>query len=79
MVCIDSPAAGRMADAAQRPPADRIAANEDFNRFESERRDQVRLIAMDTFTGQIRGSRAFALQSGVVPGNIAALADGTLV
>jgi outer membrane protein assembly factor BamB len=60
-------------------PADRIAANEDFTVLKLSDDTSVRLIAMDTFTGQIRGSRGFPLTTGVVPGNIALSADGTLV
>ena len=36
-----------------------IAANEDFTVLKVSNETSVRLIAMDTFTGQIRGTRSF--------------------
>ena len=60
-------------------PADRIVANEDFTVVKVSDETAVRLVAMDTFTGQIRGTRGFTVQSGVVPGNIALSAEGVLV
>lgn len=58
---------------------DRLVATEDFTVAKVADETAVRLIALDTVTGQIRGSEAFALVQGQLPCNVALSADGTLV
>jgi outer membrane protein assembly factor BamB/tetratricopeptide (TPR) repeat protein len=60
-------------------PAERLVANEDFTVLKLSDEANVRLVAMDTVTGQIRGVKAYLIQPGEVPLNIALAADGTLV
>lgn len=58
----------------------RLVANEDFAVALASDGDTVRLVAIDTFSGDLRGSRGFADgPSHVVPVNLALSADGTLV
>ncbi len=58
---------------------DRLCANEDFTVVKVSDDTTVRLVAMDTFTGQVLGSKTFVAQNGLVPVNLALSADGTLV
>lgn len=58
---------------------DRLVATEDFTVAKVADDTAVRLIALDTVTGQIRGSEAFAVVQGQLPCNVALSADGTLV
>ena len=58
---------------------DRVAATEDFTVAKCSDEAAVRLIALDTFTGQHVGTKTFPAQTGVVPMNLALSPDGTLV
>ncbi len=58
---------------------DRVAATEDFTAVKATDDAGVRLVALDTFTGQIRGTKTFNVQTGLTPVNIPLAADGTLV
>ena len=58
---------------------DRLCANEDFTVVKVSDDTTVKLAAMDTFTGQMLGSKTFIAQNGLVPVNLALSADGTLV
>lgn len=60
-------------------PFDRLVANEDFTVAKVSDEAAVRLIVMDTVTGQIRGVQSFPAQQPQVPCNVALSADGTLV
>jgi len=60
-------------------PLDRIVANDDFTVVRLTDDTAVRLAALDTATGEIRGSKSFSAQNGNVPINMALAADGTLV
>lgn len=60
-------------------PVDRLLANEDFTVLKMEDDFGIRLVVLETFTGHIRGSKEFPLQSGSVPQNVALSPDGTLV
>jgi outer membrane protein assembly factor BamB len=58
---------------------DRVIGNEDFTVVRVSDETTVRLIAMDTVTGQVRGAKPFNSQTGLVPCNMALSPDGTLV
>jgi outer membrane protein assembly factor BamB len=58
---------------------DRVVANEDFTVLKTSDETSVRITVMDTYTGQIRGTRPFSIATGIVPLNIALAPDGTLV
>ena len=61
-------------------PIDRVVANEDFTVARVSDSSSVRLIALDTFSGETRGSTSFPLNDNpMVPVNMALSADGTLV
>jgi outer membrane protein assembly factor BamB len=61
-------------------PISRLIANEDFAVALFPDGDAVRLVAVDSFSGEMRGSRSFVGgQSQYVPINLALAADGTLV
>lgn len=59
-------------------PLDRVVANDDFTVVRLSDDTAVRLAALDTATGEIRGSKSFSTQNGNVPINMALTADGTL-
>lgn len=56
---------------------DRMVANDDFTVARVSTDSSVRLVAVDTFSGEIHGSKDFDLQQ--APVNMALAADGTLV
>jgi outer membrane protein assembly factor BamB len=58
---------------------DRVVATEDFAVARASDESTVRLIVLDTFTGQHIGTKPFAVQPSIVPMNLALSADGTLV
>jgi outer membrane protein assembly factor BamB len=58
---------------------DRVVATEDFVVVRTSDPNTVRLVVLDTFTGQHIGTKPFAVQPGMVPMNMALSADGTLV
>jgi len=59
---------------------DRVVASEDFTVVRAGDDASIRLIALDTFTGQPLGApKTFSPQMGLVPMNLALSADGTLV
>jgi hypothetical protein len=61
-------------------PLDRVVASEDFTVVRASDDVSIRLIALDTFTGQPLGApKTFSPQMGLVPMNLALSADGTLV
>jgi outer membrane protein assembly factor BamB/tetratricopeptide (TPR) repeat protein len=60
-------------------PLNRIVANDDFTVVRLTDDTAVRLAALDTATGEIRGSKSFSAQNGNVPVNLALAPDGTLV
>src|SRR5205807_3822988 len=60
-------------------PADRLLANEEFTVLKTSDESTVRLVVLETYTGHIRGTKEFPLQSGSVPQNVALSPDGTLV
>jgi len=60
-------------------PADRLLANEDFTVLKIADETTVRLVVLATYTGHIKGTKEFPLQSGSVPQNVALSPDGTLV
>jgi outer membrane protein assembly factor BamB len=61
-------------------PIDRLVANEDFTVARVSDSTSVRLVALDTFSGETRGSKSFPLSdNSLVPVNMALSADGTLV
>jgi hypothetical protein len=60
-------------------PLDRVVATEDFAVARTSDETHVRLVALDTFTGQHLGTKPFPSQSGLVPMNMALSPDGTLV
>jgi outer membrane protein assembly factor BamB/tetratricopeptide (TPR) repeat protein len=61
-------------------PIERLVANEDFAVALAPDGDTVRLVAMDTFSGDPRGSRNFVSgPNQFTPVNMALSADGTLV
>jgi hypothetical protein len=61
-------------------PLDRLVATEDFAVVRASDDTGIRLIAMDTFTGQLLGPpKAFSPQNGLVPMNLSLSPDGTLV
>ena len=60
-------------------PVDRLVANEDFAVVRVGDDSTVRIAAFDTATGQMRCTRSWVVQSGMVPVNLALAADGTLV
>lgn len=61
-------------------PLDRVVATEDFTVVRCSDDANIRLIALDTFTGQPLGTpKNFSPQNGLVPMNLALSADGTLV
>ena len=58
---------------------DRLVANEEFAVARVTDDTSVRLVALDSFTGQVRGTKAFSPQVNLAPQNLALSADGTLV
>jgi outer membrane protein assembly factor BamB len=60
-------------------PADRLVANDDFTVVKVSDATSVRLVCLDTVSGQIRGTKSFSLGNGDFPVNLALSADGTLV
>jgi hypothetical protein len=58
---------------------DRVVATEDFTVARASDETNVRLVVLDTFTGNHIGTKPFAVQAGMVPMNLALSADGTLV
>ena len=61
-------------------PLDRVVSTEDFTVVKASDDVTVRLIALDTFTGQPLGApKPFSPQMGLVPMNLALSPDGTLV
>jgi hypothetical protein len=58
---------------------DRVVATEDFAVARASDESTVRLVVLDTFTGQHIGTKPFAVQPSIVPMNLALSADGTLV
>ena len=61
-------------------PLDRVVATEDFTVVRASDDVSIRLIALDTFTGQPLGPpKSFSPQMGLVPMNLALSPDGTLV
>lgn len=60
-------------------PVDRLVANEDFTVVKVSDEAAVRIAAFDTATGQMRCTRAWVVQSAMVPVNLALAGDGTLV
>ena len=58
---------------------DRVVATEDFTVARTSDESTVRLVVLDTFTGQQIGTMPFAVQPSLVPMNLAISADGTLV
>jgi outer membrane protein assembly factor BamB len=58
---------------------DRVVATEDFTVVRCSDENTVRLVVLDTFTGQHLGTKPFAVQPSIVPMNLAISADGTLV
>jgi outer membrane protein assembly factor BamB len=61
-------------------PIDRLVANEDFAVALVTDADSVRLVAIDTFSGEPRGNKSFATGDNQnTPVNLALSADGTLV
>ncbi len=60
-------------------PLDRLVANEDFAAVRLSDDSGARIVALDTYTGQIRGTKAFNPQTGLVPVNLALAPEGTLV
>ena len=58
---------------------DRVVATEDFTVARASDESVVRLVVLDTFTGQHIGTKPFAVQPSIVPMNLALSADGTLV
>ncbi|HET6251407.1 MAG TPA: PQQ-binding-like beta-propeller repeat protein [Tepidisphaeraceae bacterium] len=60
-------------------PVDRLVANEDFTAVRVSDDNAVRIAAFDTATGQLRCTKSWVVQSGIVPINLALAADGTLV
>jgi hypothetical protein len=61
-------------------PLDRVVSTEDFTVVRASDDTSIRLIALDTFTGQPLGPpKTFSPQMGLVPMNLALSADGTLV
>jgi hypothetical protein len=58
---------------------DRVAATEDFVVARTSDPTTVRLVVLDTFTGQHIGTKPFPVQPANVPMNLALSADGTLV
>lgn len=58
---------------------DRVVATEDFAVVRASDESTVRLVVLDTFTGQHIGTKSFAVQPSIVPMNLALSADGTLV
>jgi hypothetical protein len=60
-------------------PIDRIVADENFTVIKAEDDAAIRLAVLDTFTGHVRGSKAYPRDSNSFPQNIALSPDGTLV
>jgi hypothetical protein len=60
-------------------PVDRLVANDDFAVVRVSDETAVRIAAFDIATGQMRCTRSWVVQSGMVPVNLALAADGTLV
>jgi hypothetical protein len=60
-------------------PIDRLLADGDFTVIKAEDDANVRLAVLDTFTGHVRGSRAWQRDSNNFPQNLALSPDGSLV
>jgi outer membrane protein assembly factor BamB len=60
-------------------PADRLVANDDFTVVKVSDDASVRLVCLDTVSGQIRGTKSFTTNNNDFPVNLALSADGTLV
>ena len=59
---------------------DRVVATEDFTVVRASDESAVRLVVLDSFTGNHLGTKMFpGVQTGTVPMNLALSADGTLV
>lgn len=59
-------------------PVSRVLVSDDFTVIHSETEAMIRLQVLDTFSGHVRGSKAFTRSSNSYPQNVALSADGIL-